>query len=225
MAARKNDIVAYHVTDIVVRKKSPTIGPLHVEFFQGTRIDDDPSSPFRIFKNVHRKPLVSVVDGTLLVAEPLMDEVRSVSECGPGTSVSIESTYNYPFAPGDVSYRNDSAYSYNIKSYARIAMRFCKKYSCTYAYPHRLIAVDMPVSQEGAADSLKCQTPCLTDEGDNGWEFEFSPSEIMTRGVVRAFGVVVSPAVWRILGKHLTFPYFIAHAIDINGRATRVPLN
>ncbi len=224
MGARSSQTVAYHIDRASVRMEAPAIGPLHSEFYHGTRVADEQTGSFTIIKNVCATPSVSIVDQELILTKELMDSVRSIAECRAFAPVDIEHTYRYPFAPGDTSFLKDGAYSLNIKSYERIAMRFCKKYGCEFTYPHDLVAVDLPVTREGTRDGLQCQIPPLPEEGGFGGKFELSPDEVRTRGLVRVLGMVVSPAVWGIISDHLKFPYFIVHKIDQKGHAERVPL-
>jgi len=205
--------------------EAPAIGPLHSEFYHGTRVAEEQTGSFTIIKNVCATPSVSIVDQELILTKELLDAVRSVAECRALAPVDIEHTYRYPFAPGDESFLRDSAYSLNIKSYERIAMRFCKKYACESTYPHDLVAVDLPLAREGARDGLNCQIPEVSEEGGFAWNFELSPDHVRAHGVVRVLGMVVSPEVWGIISDHLKFPYFIVHKIDQKGHAERVPLN
>ncbi len=223
MGARSSQAVAYHISCVGDRPDPPAIVPLHREFFHGTRVDGETSESVQIVKNIHVTPIVSIVDSLLVVSAECLAELRKVSNVRSKATV-VESTYLYPFAAGDKSFLEDSAYSFKIKSYQRIAMRFYKKYVCNTSYPHTIVALDVPFSREGVPDSVQVRIPDLPGEGGVGWELELSLADVRTHGIVSAFGFVVSPEVWSIIGKHLQFPYFIVHQIDQKGHAKRVPL-
>lgn len=132
MSAGEQDI-AFHIKAVRDRTLPPSLGPLHAEFYHGTRTSDDSTHSFTIAKNIHLIPSVAIIDNTLVMTSDLDNSVRSVSKC-KSTQVIVKQTYRYAFTPGDKSYLQDSAYSLSIKSYQQIAMRFCKKYACKDGY-------------------------------------------------------------------------------------------
>ena len=225
MGARNKNVLGYHIDRASVRTAAPVIGPLHSEFYHGTRVLEDQNGCFKIIKNVCVTPIVSIVDQELVLSDELFDAARLSIKLRPPIPVAIDQTFRYQFAPGDNSFLHDKSYSFNIKSYERIAMRFCKAHRCDFLYPHKLVAIDMPLAKQGGLDSLSCKIPQLPEEGGFGGQFDLFPDDIQRFGVVRVLGIVVSPEVWEVIGKHLKFPYFLVHKIDDQGHAERVALS